>query len=622
MSFIKNLNKKLNNMFEGQVEAQEDSGYLILSGELKKWSEVLLACRLAVENTPYFGLVNNIVCTGEKVPPVRKPGINDSVLAREEPDVLIIGGGIIGCSIARELSKYKLSILLVEKEHDIAMQASGRNTGLVHSGAGIRKGSQMHKFSRRGNAMYENLCADLGVVFKRSGQYIYMTKRFWDPFLFLTSLYWKWHGIKDVRVIKRDELHKFEPAISKDIGAALYSPSAGVVNPFDLTIAYAENAVQNGAVFSLDTMVESMVTENGVVKSVKTNRGTIKPKLVVNAAGVFCEYIAALAGDRFYSIRPRKGTIAVIDGKYADEVIQTVLTPIGKTSDKKKHTKGCSVIRTSEGSILVGPDSFDTINKEDYSTSPYNIKEIFKSQARIVPKLDEKQVITYFSGVSAATFEDDFVVSKGRQISNILHAAGIQSPGLTAAPAISTEVTQMVVDFFGGENSVSENPEYNSKRLAPVRPSQLSDSERSELIEANPDYGIIICRCKEISKGEILDALRQNIKCTSLDGVKRRVGACMGRCHGSHCTPLILDIIATEKRLPPQTIRKSSSGSEVLFGLSKTLQQKKSTTEQRISDPESKTDPMLVALLHQRAEEAAMALDEQNRKDSEDDDYE
>jgi len=615
MSFIKNLNKQFRKKFNGQVAAREEGGYLILSGELEKWSDIVHAGKVAVHKTPYFGLVNNIECTGEKGSALRKPRIDDSALEWEDPDVLIIGGGVIGCSIARELSKYKLSVILVEKEHDVAMQASGRNTGLIHSGAGIRKGSQKHKFIRLGNPMFESLCSDLDVAFKRSGQFAYFSNRLWDPFLFLSSLYWKWHGIKDVQVMRRDELHKFEPSISNDIGAALFFPSAGVINPFELTIAYAENAVQNGVVISLDTMVESITTEDGVIKNVTTNRGTIQPKLVINAAGLFSENIAAMAGDRFYSIRPIKGTTAVIDRKFANEIVYTAITQIGKTSEKRKHTKGCSIIRTVAGNILVGPDSMDTISKEDYSTSPFSISEIFKSQARVVPELDTQQVITYYAGVSAMTYEEDFVVSKGNYVSNLIHAAGISIPGLTAAPAISTEITHMVIDFFGGEGSVNENPEFNPKRTAPPRPVELSDTARSELIETNPDYGIIVCKCEEISKGEVLDALRRNVKCSTVDGVKRRLRAGMGRCQGSHCTPLIVDIIAAEKRLPPQNIRKSGSGSEKLYGQSKVLQQKKDSSSQRVLNRDLKLDNETTVLLHKKALEIQAAKD-QSRKDS------
>jgi len=602
-------------MFDGQVAAHVDGGCLVLSGELERWSDIVVAGKTAIEKSPYFGFVNDVECTGEKAMPVRKPRVEDSALEWEEPDVLIIGGGVVGCAIARELSKYKLSILLVEKEHDLAIQASGRNLGVVQSGNGLNKGSQKYRFTRQGNAMYESLCGDLGVDFTRTGQYVYYTKRIWDPFLSLTALYWKWMGIKGVRVARRDELKRNEPGINHNIGAALFFPATGIVNPFDLAIAYAENATQNGVVLSLNTMVQSISVEDGIIKSVKTNRGTIQPKVVVNAAGVFCDIIAAMAGDRFYSIHPVKGTAAVLDKKYSDDLVQTVITTRGAVSAKRKHTKGGSVVRTTYGNTLIGPDNFETIHREDFSTSPYNIRDIAAAQARSVPELDEKQIIAYFAGISAATYEEDFIVSKGKYVANIVHAAGIQIPGLTAAPAISEEVAQMVLDFFGGESTIGDNPEFNPTRVAPLRLTDVDDDTRAELIESNPDYGIIVCRCEEISKGEIINALRRNVRCDTLDGVKKRVRPGMGRCHGSYCGPLVLDIIATEKRLAPQNIRKSGSGSEKVFGNSKSIMQKKSDSYS-FSGREGKADSETTALLQKRAQQMQDAKDRM-RKDAE-----
>jgi len=612
MPFIRSLNKKLKKMFNDQVAAHEEGGCLVLSGQLARWNDVVHAGMVAIEKSPFSCFVNDIECVNEKPMPVRKTRIEDSALEWEEPDVLIIGGGIIGCAIARELSRYKLSVLLVEKEHDVAMQASGRNAGIVYSGLGIKKGSNRHLFARRGNQMYENLCEELEVDFVRSGQFLYASKRLWDSFIFFISLYWKWMGIKGLKIVRRDELHRYEPSISNNIAAALHLPEAGVVNPFDLTIAYAENAVDNGINISLNTMVQSMVTEDGIIKSVQTNRGTIKPKVVVNAAGVFCESIASMAGDRFYSIHPRKGTIAILDKKYKNELVQTIISSFGKTPSKKTHTKESSIVRTANESILIGPVSIETIHKEDYSTASLNLKELFSSQARIVPKLSEEQVITYFSGISAATYDDEFIVRKGRFVSNIVHAAGIQTPGLTAAPAISVDVAEIVLDFFGGESSVGTNPEFNPKRIAPQRLATMDDNARAELIESNPDYGIILCRCEEISKGEVVNALRRSLKCETIDGVKRRVRAGMGCCHGSFCTPQVLEVISSEKRLTPQNVRKSGSGSEKLYGSTKALLQKKASTFD-LTSREGKTDSETIAKLHK------LQAAKEKRKDSIDD---
>ena len=578
MSFIRSLNKKLNKALHGQVSAEEDGGCLVLTGALERWNDVVLAGKMAADKSPYTGVINNIECVGEKPMSVRKPKVEDSTLEWEEPDVLIIGAGIIGCAIARELSKYKLSVLLVEKEHDVGMQASGRNLGIVQSGVGLKKNSLRHKFCRLGNAMYPTICSELEVDYIGSGQNLFFAKRLWDSFLSFTMLYWKWLGIKGVKTVKRDDLLRVEPGVNNDIKAVLNFPATGVVNPFDLTIAYAENAVQNGVVLSLNTMVQSMSIEDGFIKSVKTNRGTLKPRLVVNAAGVFSEMVASMAGDRFFSIRPVKGTVAVLDKKYSDDIIRRVLTSRGIVSAKKKHTRDISVVRTTGGNVLIGPDTFETIHKEEFSTSPYNLRDILEAAKRAVPDIADNQVISYFSGIRAATFEDDFVVSKGKYTTNIVHAAGIQIPGLTAAPAVSVEVAQMVLDFFGGESTVSSNPEFNPKREAPTRPATMENDALAALIDSNPDYGIIVCRCEQISKGEIVAALRRSVRCDTIDGVKRRVRPGMGRCHGSFCTPLVLDLISSEKRLAPHNVRKSGSGSEKVYGNSKVLLQEEKTS--------------------------------------------
>jgi len=603
MSYLGSLNRKFRKMFDGQVEAHEDGDCLVLTGELSRWSDVVFAGMTAVRKTPYFGLVNDIVCTGEARAPMRKPRIEDSSLEKYEVDVLIIGGGVIGCAIARELSRYKLSVLLVEKEHDVAVQTSGRNDGMIHSGIDLKKSSQKYKYNKLGNPMFDRLCAELGVDFDRCGQYLCFANRLWEPLMFLSLIYWKWLGLKGVKVIGRDDLHRLEPAIDPSIRSALFFPDTGVLCPFSLTIAYAENAAHNGVEIFFDTMVTGMVTEDNVIKSVKTNRGTILPKVVVNAAGVFCDDIATLAGDRFYTIHPRKGTTAILDKKYADDLVQTSISSIGTVAKKKKHTKGGGVIRTIDGNILVGPDAVEVRNKEDFTTNILSIKDTFSAHSRTCPELDESQIITYFSGIRAATYEEDFIVSKGRYVSNMVHAAGIQSPGLTAAPAISVDVAHMVLDLFGGENVIGENPDFNPVRTPPPRPSTMDDEARAEFIEMNPDYGIIVCRCEEISKGEILNALRRDVKCSSIDGVKRRVRPGMGRCQGGFCGPQVLELIAAEKRALQMNVRKGGIGSEIVFGTSKTILEKRVNAGTAARMRESVTDSETEMLLRKRAAE-------------------
>lgn len=560
MAYINRINKKLDKLFGGSVKAREEDGLLILSGELKAWKDVVYAGRISVNKRRYKGLINDITCTGEAAAPIRHPGFQDDTLNGLTPDVLIIGGGVVGCAIARELTRHKLGILLVDKEADLALHTSSRNDGMVHSGIDLKnKKSLKHRYLRTGNRMFADICADLGVDFDRCGQYLFFNKLFIVvPFLFIL-IYWRWLGIKGVRILGKKSLRKREPNVSSDICWAVYIPSSGIVCPYNLAIAYAENAVKNGAKVSLNTIVESMEVKDGLIKNVKTNRGIIKPKAVVNAAGVFCEDIAKMADDRFYSVHPRKGTNIIIDKKYRSILTNTAVSIFG-TADKAARTKGGGIMRTVSDNILVGPDAAETIEKEDNSTTRKSITDIITRQQRTCPNLKEHQVITYFSGTRAATYEEDFVVCKGR--ANMVHAAGIQSPGLTAAPAIGIETAKIVTKLLG---CTEANPDFDPVRISPPRPAKLDDDKRRALIAENPDYGTIICRCEEVSKGEIIDALRRNIPCDTTDGIKRRVRPGMGRCQGGFCGPLVLDIIAKEKGLKPNQVRKSGTGSVILL---------------------------------------------------------
>ena len=540
----------------------------MLFGEIKRWDDVVRAGVIAVNKKRYIGLVNDIHCTGEYPSQPRMPSKKDKALDGDSPDVLIIGGGVTGCAIARELSRNKLDVLLVEKEHDLAMQTSSRNDGMVHSGIDLKKGTQKYHYNKIGNRMFGDICAELDVEFNRCGQYLCFNKIWWKPLLYLSLVYWKQLGIQGVKVVGNKQLHKAEPSVSGKIHAALHFPATGVVCPYNLTIAYAENAVQNGARVFLDTAVIDMDCEKGIIKSVSTNRGKIFPKIVVNAAGVFCEEIASMACDRFYSIHPRKGTNMIFDKKYSDSIVSTAVSSVGTAATRKRHTKGGGIMRTADGNTLSGPDAIETIEKEDFTTTRLSIAGTLERQGQTCKSLTEPRVITYYSGIRACTYEEDFVVCRGKFTRNIIHAAGIQSPGLTAAPAIGIDVARMVVEFFGSEK-VEPNPDFDPIRKATPHAAKLDDAARAELIKRNPDFGLIICRCEEIIKGEILDSLRRNIPCDTIDGVKRRVRPGMGRCQGGFCGPLVLDIIAKEKFISHNKVMKSGNGSEILIGPTK-----------------------------------------------------
>jgi glycerol-3-phosphate dehydrogenase len=564
MSNILRINKKLEKTFNGRVQAvlKEDCLYLI--GELPVWDDVVRAGLMSA-NKKKYSVVNDIVFTGAKIPPMKLPSIWSNTLNGKSPDVLVIGGGIVGCAIARELTRYKLDVMLVEKEHDIALHASGRNDGMVHPGLDLHRGQLKKKYNDAGNRMYPQVCAELDVPFKYTGQYLCFTDWWMKPAAVASLLYWRLKGIS-AAYVSRDKLAKREPHLSGKIKCALFFSKAGVVCPYSLTIAYAENAADNGAEICLDTAVIDIETQSGKVVSVVTNHGRVYPKLIINAAGVFAEEIARLARDRFYSIHPRRGTNMIFDRKAAFQV-KTIASQFAfpqESSAKKTHSKGGCIVHTADGNLLVGPDAVETFEKEDFSTYRESIEAVLAKQGKIAD-LSKRDVINYFTGIRAATYEEDFVVSFGRFTKNMIHAAGIQSPGLTAAPAIAEDVSQMAADYLGA--AVNEN--FNPVRRAIVRAANLSDEERDALIKKEPDYGVIVCRCEEISRGEVLAALRRSVPCDTIDGVKRRVRPGMGRCQGSFCSPLVAQIIAGEKKIPVTEVRKMSFASRILLGNNK-----------------------------------------------------
>ena len=562
MSYCKRINQTLFVRFGGRVSAREQDGVLYLEGELDRWDDVVEAGLLAANRKRYDGLVNDIRFTGGEIPPMRLPKITDTSLEGATPDVLIIGGGIIGCAIARECAKYDMKILLVEKEHDLAMQTTCRNDGMVHPGIDLIHGQVKRDYNMRGNRMYDEICKQLDVPFRRSGQYICFLGKKLAIAGFFGQFYYKILGPK-ATYLRKKAFFEREPNMNPAISGALFFPDAGMVSPYGLAIAYAENAADNGVQFSLDTAVLDMTVAEGVITAVQTNRGTIHPKVVVNASGVFAEDVARLAQDRFFSIHPRKGTNTILDHK-ASRRMHTIVSSFGTSSTKKRHTKGGGLVKTIDDNTLVGPDAVETYCKEDFTTTPENVSFVFDTQRKTDTALNIRDAITYFSGVRAATYEEDFVIRKGKWTKNIVHAAGIQSPGLTAAPAIALDVSRMAAEVLSQTQTVQPNKAFQPIRKGIVRASELDLPARDALIRENPDYGEIVCRCEEVSRGEIKDALHRSIPCDTIDGVKRRVRPGMGRCQGGFCGPLVLQIIAEETGKSPLEIDKSAPGGELL----------------------------------------------------------
>lgn len=561
----KKLQNKLDQEFQGQVKVSVTKECIRVTGKLDDWAKVVKACQLCVLPKSKLHVVNDIEFTGGKIEPMRTPKQTSHRLEGSKPDVLVIGGGISGASIARELMRYKLNVLLVDKESDLAMQASGRNDGEVHPGVDLSKGSLKQHYIWKANQMYAKVCEDLDVPFNRCGQYVGFTQKALKPLIWLYALQKKYLcGIKDTQVLSQKELRKSEPELNPDFAFALYNPSAGCVCPYGLTIAYAENAVQNGATVSLNTAVLGMEVKDHKIISVKTNHGTIYPKIVINAAGTFAEDISKMADDRFYSIHPRRGTNSILDKK-AGHLVHSI-SSIKTLSKNKSHTKGGGILHTVDDNLLVGPNAVETYEKENFATEAKSIDEVFNKQTQTAPGLKRPDIITYFTGVRAASFEEDFIIEKGRKTKNLIHCAAIQSPGLTTAVAVAEDVAKMTIEELNKETKVEKNEEFNPKRKGIPALRKLPLTQRAELIKKNPDYGVIICRCEEISKGEIIDALDSNISVPTIDGVKKRVRPGMGRCQGGFCLPLVAKIISEHEQIPLNEVLKGNEGSLLSYG--------------------------------------------------------
>ncbi len=581
------LQRELRKLHPG-ITASEKNGCVLLEGEVDDCATIYTAGKLAVDKERYLGVLNDIVLRGF-TQEVVLPDVEDDLLDGTTCDVLVIGGGVTGCAIARELRRHQLDVLLVEKGPDVASGQSSRNGGVVHVGVNFSKGSQKLSYCVRGNAMYRKLSHDLHVPYENKGQVTFARTKaemFALEYVHRTALE---KGVVGTKVMSLEELREVEPSVPDWSVGGLFLGTGGITSPHLMTIALAENAIQNGARVCLDTAVLDMTVEDGLITAVKTNRGTVYPKAVVNASGVYADIIAQMAEDRTFTIHPRVGTNIVMDKKAGG----LVHTSIGKTpftltpsqledipsdplsfikatiASAKSHTKGIALIHTVDGNMLVGPHAEETPDREDTSTNRAAVERIFKNQQEVQPDLSEADIIAYFTGVRSPTYEEDFVVRPGVRTRNVFEAAGIQSPGLTAAPAIAIDIARWVRTYLSETNDVQVNEAFDPVRHAAPVLAELSLEERAALIKENPDYGTIVCRCEAISKGEILDALRSPLPVYTVDAVKRRVRPGMGRCQGAFCLPAVMRIIADEAGIPYEDVVKGSNRSRIVYGPTK-----------------------------------------------------
>ncbi len=474
-------------------------------------------------------------------------------MSKTEYDVAVIGAGVIGSAVARELSRYELSICVIEKEEDVCSGTSKANSGIVHAGYDAKPGSNKAKFNVEGSRMMPELSKELDFEYERNGSLVLCFDE--NDRYKLTELLERGekNGVEGLRIIEAEEVRRLEKEISDEVVAALYVPTGGIVCPFGMTIAFAENACDNGVEFKFLTTVEKIVKENDGFK-ILTDKGDISAKYIVNAAGVNADIIHNSVSEIKLHITARKGDYCLLDRSEGNFVKHTVFQLPGKMG------KGILVTPTVHGNPLLGPTALDVEDKEDTSTTEDELNFVMKMAVRSMKDIPFRSTITSFSGLRAHEDGDDFIIGEASDCEGFFDAAGIESPGLTSAPAIGKYLAELIAEKAG---SVLKK-EWNGKRKGITKLSGLSKEEREELIRNNPLYGKIVCRCEEISEGEIADALTRTLGAVSLDGLKRRVRQGAGRCQAGFCTPRAMELIAEYKKIPMERVSKNAPGSEIL----------------------------------------------------------
>ena len=473
-------------------------------------------------------------------------------------DVVVIGAGVVGALISLELSKKDIRVAILDKCNDVAMGTTKANSAIVHGGFDAANGTLKAKLNVRGTALMPQLCADLAVPYRNNGSLVLAFSE--EEMEHVHTLYERGqkNGVPRLSVIDKAAVKAMEPHVSDEVVGALLSETAGIVCPYELTIAATEVAVTNGVEFLRNCAVESIQDNNdGFVLS--TTCGEIEASYVINAAGVHADDVARMIGDDSISIIARKGEYYLLDKSYgyiADHTLFQCPTKMGK---------GVLVTPTVDGNLLIGPSALDVEDKDDVDTTAEGLSFILEKAKKTVPELNTRGAITSFAGMRAHPVTDDFIIGFSEKNDRFLNVAGIESPGLSAAPAIA----EMVRDLLTEKAALSEKAQYKTKRTPPVRFRHMSKAEREALIAKNKAYGRVICRCETITEGEILDAIHAPAGARDVDGVKRRTRAGMGRCQGGFCGSKVVEILARELNVPMNDITKFGGASKILFDKTK-----------------------------------------------------
>ena len=478
-------------------------------------------------------------------------------------DIIIIGAGVVGAFVARELSRYKLDVLWIEKESDICMGASSANSAIIHSGHDPKPGTLKAQMNSSGNRMWRDAVRELDIPFKETGAYVVAIGN--GEFDKIEPLYRRGveNGIPGLRILGRDEMLMREPLLNPRVSGALWTPSAAVIDPFAAVLAPSENAVTNGVKLMLNTAFIDFIMQDGIITGIKTSAGVFYSRWVVNSAGLFSDEVMHKAGVRpDFKITPKRGEYLVFDASKVK--LNNVLFPM-----PTEKGKGTIVSTTVHGNVMIGPNAFEIHDKTDTATSAVGLSEILSNAKRLVPSLEGRDVIASYSGIRATGNADrDFVIEITDN--GLVNLGGIESPGFASAPAIAKRVMELLAD--AGEKLIHRE-NFNPFRKSSPCFRRLSHKERGELVGQNPAYGRIVCQYKKITEVEIIEAIHSPIPATTYDAIKRRTWLGTGRCQGGFDYPRVIEILSSELGFPVENVSKKGAGSEFVFRPTKILKE-------------------------------------------------
>lgn len=473
-------------------------------------------------------------------------------------DVIIIGAGVTGCAVARYLSRYQGSALVLERAEDVCCGTSKANSAIIHAGFDAAHGSLMAKMNVQGNRMVPGLAKELDFPFRMNGSLVVCMSE--EDMHRLLALYENGvkNGVEGLEIVDAQRLHELEPNVSKNAVAALWAPTGGIVCPFNMTIALAENANANGVDFRFNTKVTGF-TRGEEGWTVHTEQGDFRTRYVVNAAGVYADVLHNMVSSRKLHITPRRGDYCLLDRQVGGFVSHTVFQLPGKLG------KGVLVSPTVHGNTIVGPTAIDIEDRDGTNTTAAGLEELIAKAGISVDNLPIRQTITSFAGLRAHEDHHEFVIGEAEDAPGFVDCAGIESPGLTSAPAIGLTVAELLREKLG----LREKEDFIATRKGLLDPKSLTWDAYQALIRENPAYGQIICRCEQVTEGEIIDAIRRPLGARSLDGVKRRTRAGMGRCQAGFCSPRVMEILARELGVSQAEITKCGGASRLIVGVNK-----------------------------------------------------